>query len=56
MQSQQLIEKLTQLKCHGMAEALSNLLSEKNQQDLSFNEQLALLIDKEEIYRGNKKL
>lgn len=52
---QQTIEKLKQLRLHGMAECLLNQTSQADN-DLSFEEQLGLLVDYEWTRRQNRKL
>lgn len=50
------IEKLNQLKFTGMLAALSEQQSQKNINQLSFEERLGLLIDRELTERDNKRL
>jgi len=50
------MERLRELKFHGMAHALEEQLASAEYEDLSFEERLALLIDREAIERENKRL
>jgi DNA replication protein DnaC len=50
------IDQLRQLKLSGMAQAFSEQLEQPPLQDLSFNERFALLVDRELIFRNNRKL
>jgi len=50
------MERLRELKFHGMAHALEEQLASTEYEDLSFEERLALLIDREAIERENKRL
>lgn len=50
------LSSLNQLKLHGMAAALSEQLTQTSAQDLSFEERLGLLIDRELTYRDNRRL
>lgn len=50
------MERLQELKFHGMAHALEEQLASTEYEDLSFEERLALLIDREAIERENKRL
>lgn len=49
-------QALTELGLAGMAKALDELQSMKDRQTLSFEEQLALLIDRERLSRTNRRL
>ena len=52
----QTITKMNEMKLFGMAEAYSDQLNNPQFSDLSFNERLQLLIDRESIGRENRKL
>jgi len=53
---QQSLERLRELKLHGMAEALVQQTSQPDVQALSFEERLGLLIDQEWMTRKNRRL
>ena len=56
MLNNQTLEKLRALKLYGMAEALEQQLEQPaTHEDLSFDERLALLVDRETTYRKNAK-
>lgn len=50
------IEKLQQLKCQGMLQALEEQLQQEDIEQLPFNERLALLLDRELTLRENRRL
>jgi hypothetical protein len=50
------MEKLLLMKLHGMAEGLREQMNNPEYKDLSFEERLALLVDKEKLYRENRQL
>jgi DNA replication protein DnaC len=50
------LDSLNRLKLHGMAAALSEQLIQSTAQGLSFEERLALLVDREITYRDNRRL
>jgi DNA replication protein DnaC len=50
------MEKLLLMKLHGMAEGLREQMSNPDYKDLSFDERLILLVDKEKLYRENRQL
>ena len=50
------MEKLLLMKLHGMAEGLREQMSNPEYKDLSFDERLILLVDKEKLYRENRQL
>lgn len=50
------LEQLKELKLMGMHQALREQLEQPLQQDLSFNERLALLVDRERLLRHNRRL
>lgn len=52
----QTITKMNEMKLFGMAEAYSDQLNNPQFSDLSFDERLQLLIDRESIGRENRKL
>lgn len=47
------LEQLKELKLMGMHQALREQLEQPLQQDLSFHERLALLVDRERLLRHN---
>lgn len=49
-------DQLKELRCHGMVEALAEQLKQPDIQQLSFDERLALLIERECITRENRRL
>jgi len=49
------LETLKSLKLHGMLEALEEQQQTPNIQALSFDERVALLVDRERIYRDNQR-
>ncbi|MFW2388513.1 MAG: IS21-like element helper ATPase IstB [Polyangiales bacterium] len=51
-----LVERLSAMKLHGMAEALEDILTVDNGADLSFEDRLTLMIDHEETVRANRAL
>jgi DNA replication protein DnaC len=56
MLSEPTLDSLNRLKLHGMAAALSEQLIQSTAQGLSFEERLALLVDREITYRDNRRL
>ncbi len=50
------IEKLKIMKLHGMAKAMEDLLNVGNNQDLTFEEQLGFLVDREYDERQSRSL
>ena len=52
----QTITKMNEMKLFGMAEAYGDQLNNPHLSDLSFDERLQLLIDRESIQRENRKL
>jgi DNA replication protein DnaC len=50
------INQLRQLRLSGMARAFTEQLEQPPLQDLSFNERFALLVDREILYRSNRRL
>ncbi len=50
------MEKLLLMKLHGMAEGLREQMNNPEYKDLSFEERLSLLVDKEKLYRENRQL
>ena len=53
---QQTIQKLRQMKLTGMAQALEQQMEQPATYDLSFEERVGLLVDREESYRENRRL
>lgn len=51
-----LFEQLKYLRCHGMIEALQEQMEQSDYQQLSFDERLALLVEREYILRENRKM
>ena len=49
------LETLKSLKLHGMLEALEEQQQTPNIQSLSFEERVALLVDRERIHRDNQR-
>lgn len=56
MQTQQLIEQLQQLKLHAMAFALQEQQQKPAHAQLTFEERLGLLIDRERLSRDNRRI
>jgi DNA replication protein DnaC len=54
--TQNILNQLQQLKLTGMAQAFREQLEQPPLQDLSFNERLALLVDRESLCRGNRRV
>jgi len=52
----QSLEKLTQMRLHTMADALRQQLEQPSVQELSFEERIAMLVDREWLFRENRKL
>jgi DNA replication protein DnaC len=50
------LDKLNALKLNGMAIALSDQMTHAAAQGLAFEERLALLLDRESLYRENKRM
>jgi DNA replication protein DnaC len=50
------IDALTTLKLHGIAQALREQMADPNTQQLSFEERIGLLVDREVTYRENRRL
>ena len=50
------IDKLNQLKLHGLAKALQDQMSNSSVYSLSFEERLSLLVDQEQSHRDNLRL
>ena len=53
---QQSIEKLHQMKLHGMAEALMEQAEQPDISELDFQERFSLLVDREWTYRENRRM
>ena len=56
MLTQQTLQQLTQLKLNGMAEAFEQQLTQPDTHDLSFEQRLALLVERELTCRDNRRL
>lgn len=56
MTQQTILNQLHQLKITGMAQAFTEQLEQPVMQDLSFNERFATLVDREYLYRSNRRL
>jgi DNA replication protein DnaC len=50
------LDTLNRLKLHGMALALSEQMTHSAAQGLAFEERLALLLDREELHRDNRRM
>ena len=50
------LDALSRLKLHGMSEALQRQMADPNVQQLSFEERLALLVEREVAHRDNRRL
>lgn len=51
-----LIDRLRDLRLTGMVKALEELLTATDRQDLTFEDKLSLLVDRESIERENRRL
>ena len=56
MLTQQTLQQLTRLKLNGMAEAFEQQLTQPDTHDLSFEQRLALLVERELTWRDNRQL
>ncbi|MBT7307268.1 MAG: ATP-binding protein [Gammaproteobacteria bacterium] len=56
MTNQQTLEQLYSMKLSGIAQALEQQYEQPQTHELSFDERLSLLIDREQIYRENRRL
>jgi DNA replication protein DnaC len=56
MLQQPTLEKLESMRLHGMAQALRELAGNETAQDLSFEDRLALLVDRQFTWRQNEAL
>lgn len=56
MLNQQTLQRLRALRLTGMANAFAQQLEQPNTQQLSFEERLALLVDREHTHRDNRRL
>ena len=54
MLNQQMIEQLHALKLAGMLDALEQQYAQPETHDLSFDERLALLVERETLHRENR--
>ncbi len=52
----QSLEKLSQMRLHTMADAIRQQLEQPSVQELSFEERLAMIVDREWLFRENRKL
>lgn len=52
----QSLEKLTQMRLHTMAAAIRQQLEQPSVQELSFEERIAMIVDREWLFRENRKL
>lgn len=52
----QSLEKLTQMRLHTMADAIRQQLEQPSVQELSFEERIAMIVDREWLFRENRKL
>ena len=50
------VEKLISMKLHGMAEAVQEQMKNRVYKDLSFEERLGMLVDREMDHRQDRKL
>lgn len=50
-----IIEQLKTMKLHGMVDALSHLYEQPESQQLSFEERLRIVVDREKLYRENRR-
>jgi len=50
------LDSLNRLKLHGMAVALSEQMTQSAAQGLAFEERLGLLVEREVLYRDNRRL
>jgi DNA replication protein DnaC len=53
---QQTLEQLNQLRLHGMAAALEEQITHSTAHDLSFEDRLTLLVERERTWRDNRRL
>src|SRR3954466_15597694 len=56
MLQQPTLEKLEAMRLHGMAQALRELSKSEQAQELSFDERLALLVDRQLTWRQNEAM
>jgi len=52
----QSLEKLSQMRLHTMADAIRQQLEQPSVQELSFEERLAMIVDREWLFRENRRL
>ena len=52
----QSLEKLSQMRLHTMADAIKQQLEQPSVQELSFEERIAMIVDREWLHRENRKL
>ena len=53
---QNTIDKMTSMKLYGMSEGLDEQLKNSQYKELTFEERISMLVDKEVLYRQNRKL
>ena len=56
MLMEQTLDKLYIMKLNGMADALQELIQQPNSQGLSFEERLALMVDRQWIWKENRRM
>jgi DNA replication protein DnaC len=56
MLMEQTLDKLYIMKLNGMADALHELIQQPHSQDLSFEERLALMVDRQWIWKENRRM
>ena len=52
----QSLEKLSQMRLHTMADAIRQQLEQPSVQELSFEERIAMIVDREWLFRENRRL
>jgi len=52
----QSLEKLSQMRLHAMADAIRQQLEQPSVQELSFEERIAMIVDREWLFRENRRL
>lgn len=52
----QSLEKLSQMRLHTMADAIKQQLEQPSVQELSFEERIAMIVDREWLFRENRRL
>jgi DNA replication protein DnaC len=56
MLTQQTLDKLYAMKLNGMADALKEIIQQPHTQDLSFEEQVALIVDRQWTWKEDRRL